>query len=155
MCAPLHLDLRLYLPGTMYVGLWTPLLVPTSVLGFYCCEQILKQRQLLKRKTFIWGWLTCSEVQSIIMKTVAGQSPGMHGVGGVESSASWSKDSQKRTVFQAARIKVSKLNPDNDTLSPTRPHLLIRLLSGSSIFKPPQWFRPLILEREHLRDRDR
>jgi hypothetical protein len=41
-------------------------------------------------KTFNWGWLTGSEVQSII-KVGAWQYPGRHGAGGAESSMSSSK----------------------------------------------------------------
>jgi hypothetical protein len=37
-------------------------------------------------KDNIWGWLTDSEVQSIIIKMEAWQHPGRHGAGGVESS---------------------------------------------------------------------
>jgi hypothetical protein len=40
----------------------------------------------LIRTTFNWGWLTGSEVQSIIIKAGAWQSPGRHGAGGDESS---------------------------------------------------------------------
>jgi hypothetical protein len=35
-----------------------------------------------------WGWLTGSEVQSIIIKAVTWQQPGKHGTGGAESSSS-------------------------------------------------------------------
>jgi hypothetical protein len=35
----------------------------------------------LIRTTFIWGWLTGSEVQSIIIKAGAWQHPGRHGSG--------------------------------------------------------------------------
>jgi len=34
--------------------------------------------------TFSWGWLTGSEVQSIIIKEGAWQHPGRHGAGGAE-----------------------------------------------------------------------
>jgi hypothetical protein len=37
-------------------------------------------------RTFNWGWLTSSEVQSIIIKVGAWQHPGRHGTGGSESS---------------------------------------------------------------------
>jgi hypothetical protein len=40
----------------------------------------------LIRTTFHWGWLTGSEVQSIIIKAGAWQYPGRHGAGGTESS---------------------------------------------------------------------
>jgi hypothetical protein len=45
----------------------------------------------LIRTTFNWGWLTGSEVQSIIIKVGAWQHPGRHGAGGVESSTSSSE----------------------------------------------------------------
>lgn len=44
-----------------------------------------------KRMTFDWGWLTGSEVQSIIIKVRTWQYPGKHGIGKAESSASSSK----------------------------------------------------------------
>jgi hypothetical protein len=40
----------------------------------------------LKRTAFNWGWLTGSEVQSIIIKPETWQHPGRHGTGGAESS---------------------------------------------------------------------
>ena len=42
----------------------------------------------LKRTTFNWGWLSGSEVQSIIIKAGTWQPPGRHGAGGAESSTS-------------------------------------------------------------------
>jgi hypothetical protein len=42
----------------------------------------------LIRTTFNWGWLTGSEVQSIIIKVGAWQCPGRHGAGRDESSTS-------------------------------------------------------------------
>jgi hypothetical protein len=36
-------------------------------LGFYCCEETLGPQQFLLRTAFNWGWLTGSEVQSIVM----------------------------------------------------------------------------------------
>jgi hypothetical protein len=39
----------------------------------------------LIRTAFNWGWLTGSEVQSIIIKVGAWQHPGRHGAGGAES----------------------------------------------------------------------
>jgi hypothetical protein len=38
----------------------------------------------LIRATFNWGWLTGSEVQSIIIKVGSWQCPGRHGAGGAE-----------------------------------------------------------------------
>jgi len=43
------------------------------------------------RTTFNWGWLTGSEVQSIINKVGARQYLGRHGAGGAESSTSSSE----------------------------------------------------------------
>ena len=40
----------------------------------------------LIRTTFIWGWLTGSEVQSIVIKGGAWQHPGRHDAGRAESS---------------------------------------------------------------------
>jgi hypothetical protein len=48
----------------------------------------------LIRTTCNWGWLTGSEVQSIIIKVEAWQDPGRHDAGVVESSTSSSKGSQ-------------------------------------------------------------
>jgi hypothetical protein len=45
----------------------------------------------LIKTTFNWGWLTGSEVQSIIIKVGAWQYPGRHGAGGAENSMSSSK----------------------------------------------------------------
>jgi len=42
----------------------------------------------LIRTTFNWGWLTGSEIQSIIIKAGAWQHLGRHGAGGAENSAS-------------------------------------------------------------------
>ena len=45
----------------------------------------------LIRAAFNWGWLTGTEVQSIIIKLGTWQHPGRHGVGGAESSTSSSE----------------------------------------------------------------
>jgi hypothetical protein len=50
-----------------------------------------KASLIKKKKTFNWGWLTGSEVHSIIIKVGAWQYPGRHGTGGAESSMSSSK----------------------------------------------------------------
>jgi hypothetical protein len=63
-------------------------------------------RQL--RATFNWGWLTDSEVQSIITKVGAWQHPGRHDARGAESSTSCSKGKQEKTVSWAARRRVPK-----------------------------------------------
>jgi hypothetical protein len=46
----------------------------------------------LIRTTFNWGWLTGSEVQSIIIKVGAWQHPGKHGARGAERTMSSSED---------------------------------------------------------------
>jgi hypothetical protein len=53
----------------------------------------------LIRTTFNWGWLTGSEVQSIIIKAGACQCPGRHGAGGAESSTSCPKGKQEKSDF--------------------------------------------------------
>jgi hypothetical protein len=45
-------------------------------------------------RPFNWGWLTGSEVQSIIIKPGAWQRPGKHCAGGAESSISFSEGKQ-------------------------------------------------------------
>jgi hypothetical protein len=65
----------------------------------------------LIRTTFNWGWLTGSEVQSIIIKTGTWQHPGRHGTGGAESSTSSSGGCWQNTGFQAARMRVLKPMP--------------------------------------------
>jgi hypothetical protein len=47
---------------------------------------------VLIRTAFNWGWLTGSEVQSIIIKVGAWQHPGRHGAEGAESFISSSED---------------------------------------------------------------
>jgi hypothetical protein len=41
----------------------------------------------LIKTTFNWGWLTGSEIQSIIIKVGAWQYPGRHGAGRAENSS--------------------------------------------------------------------
>jgi hypothetical protein len=60
----------------------------------------------LIRTPFKWGWLTGSEVQSIIIKAGAWQHPGRHGAGGAERSTSSSEGKKEKTDFQAARARV-------------------------------------------------
>ena len=59
--------------------------------GFYCCEHITMTKATLVRATFNWGWLTDSEVQSIIIKARGWPRPGRHGAGVAESSTSSSE----------------------------------------------------------------
>jgi hypothetical protein len=54
---------------------------------------------VLTRTTFNWGWLTGSEVQSIIIKVGAWQHLGRHGSGGAESSTSSSEGCWQNTGF--------------------------------------------------------
>jgi hypothetical protein len=49
----------------------------------------------LIRITFNWGWLTGSEVQSIIIKSGARQHPGRHDAGRAEGSTSSSEGHYK------------------------------------------------------------
>jgi hypothetical protein len=80
-------------------------------------------RVTLIRTTFNWGWLTGSEVQSIIIEVRTWQSPGRHGSGGAESSRSLSEGFWQKADFQAARMRVVKPT-SSDILTITRPHLL-------------------------------
>jgi hypothetical protein len=50
-----------------------------------CLTDTMTKATLI-RTTFNWAWLTGSEVQSIIIKVVAWQHSGRHGVGEAESS---------------------------------------------------------------------
>jgi hypothetical protein len=65
----------------------------------------------LIRTTFNGGWLTGSEVQSIIIKVGTWQHPDRHGTGGAESYTSSSIGRQEKTGFQAARTRVLKTTP--------------------------------------------
>jgi hypothetical protein len=60
--------------------------------------------------TFNWGWLTGSEVQTIIIKVETWQHPGRRGPGRAESSISCSEDKQKTRSHMVRRM-VSKLIP--------------------------------------------
>jgi hypothetical protein len=60
----------------------------------------------LIKTTFNWGWLTVSEVQSIIIKEGAWQHPGRHGAGRPESSKSSSKGCNWKTDFQVTRVRI-------------------------------------------------
>jgi hypothetical protein len=70
-----------------------------------------KQTNKQKKTTFNWGWLTGSEVQSIIIKVGAWQYPGRHGAGGAESSMSSSKGCWWKTDFQANRVRILYSHP--------------------------------------------
>jgi hypothetical protein len=65
----------------------------------------------LIRITFNWGWLTGSEVQSIIFKAEAWQRLGRCKARGPESSTSSSKGRQEKTAFWAAKIRLLKPMP--------------------------------------------
>jgi len=58
----------------------------------------------LIRTTLNWGWLTGSEVHSIIIKVEAWQHPGRRGARRAESSTSSSEGYKWKTDFQAARM---------------------------------------------------
>jgi hypothetical protein len=92
----------------------------------------------LIRTTFNWGWLTGSEVRSIIIQAGTWQHPGRNGAGGAESSTSSSEGCQQKTGFQAARIRF--LYTYGDTPTPTRPHLQIVPLPRPSMYKPSQMY---------------
>jgi hypothetical protein len=65
----------------------------------------------LIRTTFIWGWLTRSEVQFIIIKVGTWLHPGRHGTGVAESSPSSDEGCQQNTLSQAAGMRVLKPTP--------------------------------------------
>jgi hypothetical protein len=54
----------------------------------------------LIRTTFNWGWLTGSEIQSIIIRAGVWQCPGRLDTGGSESSTSCYKGKQEKTGFR-------------------------------------------------------
>jgi hypothetical protein len=62
----------------------------------------------LIRITFNWGWLTGSEIQSIIIKAETLQRPGRYGAGGAESSLS---KGRQKTGFQGTRRRVPPMRP--------------------------------------------
>jgi hypothetical protein len=68
-------------------------------------------KSTLIKTPFHWGWLTDSDIQSIIIKAGARQHPGRHGTGVAESSTASSKCKQEKTSFQAARKRVLKATP--------------------------------------------
>jgi hypothetical protein len=108
----------------------------------------------LLRTTFNWGWLTGSEVQSIIIKVGAWQSPGRHGTDRAESSIASSEGCFWKTEFQIARSRVLKpMTTVAHLLEPTAtgPHLLIVPFTGPSIYKPQHLhFNTLKLELEEI-----
>jgi len=65
----------------------------------------------LIKKTFNWGWLTGSEVQSITIKVGTWQHQGRHSAGGAESSTSSSEGCKENTGFQVSRMRVLKTTP--------------------------------------------
>jgi hypothetical protein len=68
--------------------------LPCILFEFMGCLRVLllwtdtMTKATLIRTTFNWGWLTGSQVQSIILKAGTWQHPGRHGAGGAESSTS-------------------------------------------------------------------
>jgi len=70
------------------------------------------QRNSYKGQHLTGGWLTGSEVQSIITKFGSMAVSSRQSAGeGAESSASCSEGSQEKTDFQAARRRVSQSLP--------------------------------------------
>ena len=65
----------------------------------------------LIKTTLNWGWLTGSEVQSIIIKVGTWQHSGRHGTGVAESSTPSSKVCYHNTCFKAARMTFLKPIP--------------------------------------------
>ena len=63
----------------------------------------------LIRTTFNWGWLTSSEVQSIIIEAETWPYPGRCNIGAAESSTSCSEGRGEEYHPQAAMMRV--LNP--------------------------------------------
>jgi hypothetical protein len=61
-------------------------------------------------RTFNWGWLTGSKVQSIIIKAGTWQHPGRHGTGIAKSSTS-SSEGHWKTGFQQARSRALMATP--------------------------------------------
>ena len=108
---------------------------------------LLVWRDAMTKATLNWGWLTGSEVQSIIIKAGSWECPGRYGAGGAESSTSSSKGRQEKTGFQAAKTRILSPHPQWHTSSNkatpilTRPHLQILPLPGLSISKPPHFSR--------------
>lgn len=85
--------------------------------------------------TFNCGYLTGSEVQTIIINVGVWQHPGRHGVGGAESPTSCFKGSQEKTGSQDEGIKACT---HSGTSTPTRPHLRIVPLPEPNIYKASQ-----------------
>ena len=70
----------------------------------------------LIRTAFNWGWLTGSEVQSIIIKVRIWQNPGRHGSFGAESSTSSSDSCLEMNSFQAVRKRALQSVPTKDKM---------------------------------------
>jgi hypothetical protein len=64
---------------------------------FLLCTETTTKSTLL-RITFNWGWLTGSEVQSIIIKAGTWQCPGIYGAGGTERYTAYSKASCRKLL---------------------------------------------------------
>jgi hypothetical protein len=84
----------------------------------------------LARTTFNWGWLTDSEVQSVIIMLA-----GSHGAGGAESSTS---SSEAEDWLPGSYDEGFKAQAHSDTPTPKRPHLQRVPLPGLGILKAPQ-----------------
>ena len=61
------------------------------------------------RTTFNWGWLTGSEVQSIIIKTGTWQYPGRHDTGGAENSTSSSEAASR--ILASRQLELGYQSP--------------------------------------------
>jgi hypothetical protein len=85
----------------------------------------------LIRTTFNWGWLTGSEVQSIIIKMGARQHPGRHSAGRTERSSS--EDCWEKIGFKEARMGILKPKP-----TPTVAHLLQQGHTPNSVTPCPR-----------------
>jgi hypothetical protein len=94
----------------------------------------------LIRTTFNRGWLTGSEVQSIIIKVGTWQHPGRHGAGGAETSTSCFEGKQK-TGSHVARMSISKPALPVTHLLPQDHTSYLVSLPVPSIFKPPHYFK--------------
>jgi hypothetical protein len=104
-------------------------------------------RQLLERKTFNGGWLTVSEVQSIIIMvgsmkadTVLKESRVLQLDPKATRRRLISAGKQDEALFYTEwclSTKSPQSQPHTDTLPPTRPHLPKVPLSMGQTFKPP------------------
>lgn len=88
----------------------------------------------LKGTTFIWGWLTVSEVESTDNRVEAWQHSGRYVTEGVETSPSCSPKANRRRLA-SKQLELGKAHSLNDIPTPTRPKFLIVALTGSRVYK--------------------